>query len=106
MKIIKNIICIIIVQIIFIIRCPAFVSNQSAGTVVGQTSFSQASINSGGPNTNSIYSPMGVAFDGTRFFVADRSNNRVLIFNSIPTGSYASADVIVGQTSGSGISSN
>ena len=32
-----------------------------------------------------------------KYFVADRDNHRVLIFNSLPTGSAAAADVVVGQ---------
>src|SRR5579872_6355011 len=36
--------------------------------------------------------------DGTRLFVADGGNDRVLIYNTIPTQSGAAADVILGQT--------
>ncbi|HEV8144736.1 MAG TPA: hypothetical protein VGP79_00065 [Bryobacteraceae bacterium] len=35
--------------------------------------------------------------DGTRLFVADGGNDRVLIFNTIPTANGARADVILGQ---------
>ncbi len=35
--------------------------------------------------------------DGTRLFIADTGNDRVLIFNRVPTDSAASADVILGQ---------
>src|SRR5207248_2887270 len=35
--------------------------------------------------------------DGTRLFVADGGNDRVLVFNSIPTVSGQRADVILGQ---------
>jgi hypothetical protein len=40
--------------------------------------------------------PSSVDSDGTRLFVADQSNNRVLIWNHIPTGTVP-ADVVVGQ---------
>ena len=35
--------------------------------------------------------------DGTKLFIADTRNNRVLIYNSIPTENNASADVVIGQ---------
>ncbi len=35
--------------------------------------------------------------DGTRLYVADGGNDRVLVFNTIPTQNAASADVILGQ---------
>jgi hypothetical protein len=74
-----------------------YTTDQSASTVVGQTSFASNSANNGGINANALNSAAGVFTDGTRLFVADTSNNRVLIFNTMPTGSYASADVVVGQ---------
>jgi uncharacterized protein (TIGR03437 family) len=35
--------------------------------------------------------------DGTRLYIADGGNDRVLIFNTIPTANRAAADVILGQ---------
>ena len=35
--------------------------------------------------------------DGTRLFIADGGNDRVLVFNRIPTGNSAAADVVLGQ---------
>lgn len=46
--------------------------------------------------------PFGVASDGTRLIVADTNNNRVLIFNKIPTEPGVKADVVLGQP-GSGV---
>jgi uncharacterized protein (TIGR03437 family) len=40
---------------------------------------------------------VSVTTDGTRLFVADLGQNRVLIFNKIPTANGASADVALGQ---------
>ena len=37
--------------------------------------------------------------DGTRLFIADGGNDRVLVYNSIPTESGAAADVVLGQLS-------
>ena len=35
--------------------------------------------------------------DGTRLYISDAGNDRILIFNTIPTGNAASADVVLGQ---------
>lgn len=43
--------------------------------------------------------PSSVAVAGSRVFVADGNNNRILVYNSIPTGNGAPADVVVGQAS-------
>lgn len=77
----------------------AAVSTNAAATVaIGQANLTNNSANQGGTVAiNSLNGSRGVFFDGNHFFVADRSNNRVLIYNSIPTTSDASADVVVGQ---------
>jgi uncharacterized protein (TIGR03437 family) len=41
--------------------------------------------------------PRAVLSDGTRLYVADGGNDRVLIFNRIPTQNGAAADVVLGQ---------
>ena len=68
----------------------------SADVVVGQTDMTS---NSGGCMANKLSVPGGVYSDGTRLYIAEYSNNRVLIFNSIPTSNGDSADVVIGQTS-------
>ena len=35
--------------------------------------------------------------DGTRLFIADGGNDRVLVYNSIPTQNAAKADVVLGE---------
>ena len=55
------------------------------------------------PSQNALRVPTGVATDGQRLVVADTDNNRVLIWNSIPTSNNQPADVVVGQ---SGFTSN
>jgi hypothetical protein len=63
--------------------------------VIGQADFtgsSQATTDSG------LRLPRGVFSDGTKLFVADAANNRVLIWNTIPTTNGQAADVVVGQT--------
>lgn len=73
----------------------------SADVVIGQPDFTHNSQDQGGSiGANTLNQPQGgLASDGTRLFIADSYNNRVLIFNSIPTTNNASADVVVGQTS-------
>jgi len=44
--------------------------------------------------------PRYVLSDGTRLFVADGGNDRVLIFNRIPTENAAAADYVLGQLGG------
>lgn len=49
-----------------------------------------------GLGDNLLNSPYGVATDGTRLFVADTNNNRVLIYNQIPMSPGVKADVVLG----------
>ncbi len=46
-----------------------------------------------------LSNPASVSSDGTHLFVADLGNNRVLIWNSIPTNNGQAADVVLGQPS-------
>jgi uncharacterized protein (TIGR03437 family) len=74
-------------------RCP--VCGGTASVVLGQPNFS----NTDPTVTQSGMSlPTAVATDGQVLVVADTNNNRVLIWNSIPTANNAPADVVVGQT--------
>lgn len=41
--------------------------------------------------------PRAVLYAGGRLFIADGGNDRVLIYNSIPTTSGAAADIVIGQ---------
>ncbi|MEM3751741.1 MAG: hypothetical protein QXM65_02135, partial [Candidatus Bathyarchaeia archaeon] len=68
-----------------------FTTGQAADLMLGPVGLEE----SGGPSF--LNHPMGVAIDGARLFVADTCNNRVLIWNSIPTTNYAPADIVVGQ---------
>ena len=47
----------------------------------------------------SMETPTAVATDGTYLAVADTDNNRVLIWNTIPTTSNAAPNIVLGQTS-------
>jgi uncharacterized protein (TIGR03437 family) len=77
-------------------------NNARADLVVGQpnfTSFVQPDLTQTQPSTaaNNMQDPIAVSTDGTRLFVTDFGQNRVLIFNSIPTSNGASANVAIGQ---------
>jgi hypothetical protein len=66
----------------------------AADVVLGQSDFTSSS-----PQTSQtgLNSPLGVWTDGKRLVTADRFNNRVLIWNTIPTTNGAPADVVLGQ---------
>ncbi len=49
------------------------------------------------PTSTTLHSPTAVASDGVRLAVADSDNNRVLIWNKIPTVSQTAPDVVLGQ---------
>jgi sugar lactone lactonase YvrE len=67
----------------------------AADVVVGQPDMTSSAY---GTSATAMHYPSGVYSDGTRLFVADSQNNRVLIYNTIPTTNGAAADVVVGQT--------
>ena len=63
---------------------------QAASIMLGQTANSQAI-------ATRLYKPNGAYSDGTHVFVADYSNNRVLIWSSIPTTNAQAANLVLGQ---------
>ncbi len=74
----------------------------AADVVVGQpnfTSFVQPNLaqSTATPAANNMQTPVSVTTDGKRMYVADLGQNRILIWNSIPTTSGASADLALGQ---------
>ncbi len=73
-------------------------SNAAPDVVIGQADFTHGSANQGGSvGANTLNTPQGLATDGTKLFVADYLNRRVLIYNTVPTSNNASADVVIGQ---------
>jgi hypothetical protein len=70
-------------------------SQQSPDLVVGQTNFVSSW---GGTSPNQLNSPSGVCYDGSRLYVVDQGNNRLLIYYSLPSSNGASADLVLGQT--------
>ncbi len=71
-----------------------------ASVVIGQQDFTSSSSNQGSssPAANTFSSvTLGIDTDGTRLYVSDGSNNRILIYNHFPTTNNASADIVLGQ---------
>lgn len=75
-------------------RCPLCFFN--AINVLGQPDFNTATQVAAAANTMNV--PTAVATDGTILVVADTNNNRVLIWNQIPTSIQQPADLVLGQT--------
>jgi uncharacterized protein (TIGR03437 family) len=70
-------------------------AGQPADLVLGQPDFT--TIQPVTPTSSSLRAPQGVWFQGNQFFVADTQNNRVMIWNSIPTKNNQPADLVLGQ---------
>ena len=78
-------------------RMPS-VNNQAADVVVGQPDFTSSSLPPGStPTAKSMRGPQGVWIQNGKLYVADTQNNRVLIYNRIPTSNGVAADVVLGQ---------
>ena len=77
-------------------------NNTPADYVLGEPNFTTtppptSNSNQPGTTASNMVAPVGVSSDGTHLFVTDLGQNRVMIWNSIPTTTYQPADVIVGQ---------
>ena len=68
-----------------------------ANFVLGQSNFTTAAIGSG---PNQFLLPAGLSSSGTTFVVADKSNFRALIYNSLPTTGNPPADISLGASNG------
>jgi uncharacterized protein (TIGR03437 family) len=77
-------------------RIPAS-NNAPADVVVGQPNFTSVAVPGNTPNAKSMRGPQGVWIQNGRLYVADTQNNRVLIYNRIPTANGVAADVVLGQ---------
>jgi len=65
-----------------------------ADIVLGQSSFTTGAA---GISNKAMRGPQGVWIQGTRLFVADTQNSRVLVWNTIPTSNNQAADYVLGQ---------
>ena len=80
-------------------------NGQPADVVLGQGDFTHCSGNddlqtgvTGTASARTLYYPSGIWSNGTKLIVADASNNRVLIWNTIPTTNFVPADTVLGQS--------
>ena len=74
----------------------------SADVVIGQLSFTARSkniTNSNTPGQNTLHNPRFVEIDSNgKLYISDFNNERILVFNSIPTTNGANADTVIGQS--------
>ncbi|MBV9400792.1 MAG: hypothetical protein JO062_22630 [Bryobacterales bacterium] len=73
-------------------RCPVCVGQ--ASTVIGQPDFVSTNFQT---SQTGMRSPTAIASDGRLLAVADTENNRILIYNTIPTQNGQPADIVLGQ---------
>ncbi|MCK5241933.1 T9SS type A sorting domain-containing protein [bacterium] len=92
----KIFLLILIISIFFPILVFAYITNQHAETVIGQTDMTTNTLYDP-PTASSLRSQGGVWFDGSKLFIADSANHRVLIYNSFPESNNVAADVVIGQ---------
>ncbi|MBN1594492.1 hypothetical protein JW933_01060 [candidate division FCPU426 bacterium] len=73
------------------------IDGEIADVVIGQPDFTSSTPNNGGIAANTLYHPVGVQAYSNRLFISDYDNHRVLIYNNIPTGDFAAAQMVIGQ---------
>jgi len=71
-------------------------NNQPADVVIGQPDFVSDGLPGNQPNAKSMRGPQGVWIQNGQLFVADTQNNRVLVYNHIPTTNGVAADLVIG----------
>ena len=70
----------------------------NSGTLCGSSSTTNVNGNTVYPAcSKTLNFPRFALSDGTKLFIADGGNDRILIFNSIPTANGAAADIVLGQ---------
>ena len=65
--------------------------------VIGQPDLSSANPNHDGISAKTLNAPTSAYIYNDSLIIADSGNQRILIFNKIPTENFAAADVVVGQ---------
>lgn len=71
--------------------------NQPADLVLGQPDLTTNYPNLPAVSASTLSCPRSLASDGTRLFVADSGNRRVLVWNQFPTTNAQPADYVLGQ---------
>jgi uncharacterized protein (TIGR03437 family) len=75
-------------------------NNTPADVVVGQPNFTTSTVPTNyTPTAKTMSGPQGIWIQNGKLFVADTENNRVLIYNNVPTTNGVAADVVLGQPS-------
>ncbi|MEA5445881.1 hypothetical protein VCB98_08625 [Gammaproteobacteria bacterium AB-CW1] len=69
---------------------------EPADRVIGQEDMDSNTTNAGGLERG-LNAPTAVWWDGSRLFVADRGNHRVLIYDRWPSRNHVQADAVLGQ---------
>jgi len=69
--------------------------NATPDLVLGQVDFN--TVQRATTNSSSFRGPQGVWIQGTRLFVADTQNHRVMIWNNFPTSNNQPADLVLGE---------
>lgn len=70
--------------------------NAPANIVLGQPNFTTSNVSTA-PTSSSLRAPQGVWIQNGKLYVADTQDNRVLVWNSIPTSNNQPADMVLGQ---------
>jgi len=71
-------------------------NGEAADIVLGQTDFGLGTTPSSATASN-MWFPRSVYSDGTRFYVTDGNQNRVMVWNSFPTTNNQAANFVLGQ---------
>lgn len=76
-------------------------NGEAADIVLGQAGFDQKDFPPV-PTASSMHHPRDTYFDGTRFYVSDSGNSRVLVWSSFPTTNGQAATYVIGHSDFSG----
>jgi hypothetical protein len=75
-----------------------FSTNMNARYVIGQANFVENLANRGGvAAANTLNNPIGIVVKNGKLYVADAGNNRVLVYNTLPTSNGVAANEVIGQ---------
>lgn len=73
-------------------------NNAPADVVLGQPNFTSSTVPTNGvPSAKTMNGPQGVWIQNGRLYVADTQDNRILIYNRLPTTNGVAADLVLGQ---------
>ena len=72
-------------------------NGQAADVVLGQPDMASTDPNNGGLSASTMTNPSSIVTHGTKLFVSDTGNNRILVWNTIPTINGPGADFALGQ---------